>query len=416
MPETRFYSSETIVHFKRSIPMKPVSRTFGYAVGILGLVLLSACPDRTLPKIESFTATPSGLPSGGGNVTLAWNVTGATSLSIEPSVGSVSGTSLVVNVTSNKTFTLTASNTNGPVTATASVTVVGSVDTTAPTLLSVTPADGATGVSGDAPIVLTFSEPMKKTETQAAYTSSSLGIRPNEVAFQWNPDATVLTIKPNAALAYAAGTDPAATVALGYSFTLTESATDLVGNKLAAVNSSFKTLRQITAKIQGDPLQDGDVNGSTVGNGTLSMNLSTASRGFLGFSLGSLPAALDPQRVVSATLRVNAQYPMVFSTEQIELEHVLYGATLTASAATVQALRNLGYLAQETPVENAWKNANVLVAVKDDLTNRSSRGNRSQYRLRCTGCTVIFYTAEAADSGGDAQFKVPELVLEYLLP
>ncbi len=396
--------------------MNCISKTFIHAVWVGGLILLSACPDRTLPKIESFTATPSNLPSGGGNVTLTWSVTGATSLSIAPSVGSVSGTSLVVNVTSNKTFTLTTSNANGPVTATASVTVVGSVDTTSPTLLGVTPADGSTGVSNDTPIVLTFSEPMKKPETQAAYASSSSGIRPNEVSFAWNPDATVLTIKPNAGLAYAAGTDPTVTVALGYSFSLNENATDLAGNKLAAVNSGFKTLRRITARIQGDPLQDGDVDGSTVGNGSLSMSVSTTSRGFLGFSLSSLPSTLQPQGLSSATLRVNAQYPMVFSTEQIELEHVVYGATLTASAATAQALGNLGYLAQEAPIENAWKNADVLVAVKDDLTNRSSRGNRSQYRLRCTGCSVIFFAAEAASSGGDAQFKVPELVLEYLLP
>jgi Bacterial Ig-like domain len=396
--------------------MNPISRTFAQAGWVVGLLILSACPDRTLPKIESFTATPIGLPSGGGNVTLAWSVTGATSLSIEPSIGTVSGTSLVVNVTSNRTFTLTASNANGPVTATASVTVVGSVDKTPPTLLGVTPADGSVGVGGDAPIVLTFSEAMKKTETQAAYASGSTGIRPNEVAFEWNPDATVLTIKPNAALAYAAGTDPTATVALAYSFSLSESATDLAGNKLTPINSSFKTLRRITVRIQGDPLQDGDVDAGTVSNGTLSMNLSTTSRGFLGWTLSSLPATLEPTRLVSATLRVNAQYPMVFSTEQIELEHVVYGANLTASAATALALGNLGYLAQETPVESAWKNANVLVAVKNDLTNRSSRGNRSQYRLRCTGCSVIFYTAEAADSGGDARFKVPELVLEYLLP
>ncbi len=396
--------------------MNPISRTFAYVAWVAGLLLLSACPDRALPKIGSFTATPSNLPSGGGNVILTWDVTGATGLSIAPSVGSVSGTSLVVNVTSNKTFTLSASNANGPVTATASVTVVGSVDTTTPTLLSVTPDDGATGVSSDTPIVLTFSEPMKKTETQAAYASSSIGIRPNEVNFAWNPDATVLTIKPNAPLTYAAGTDPAATAALDYSFSLSRNATDLAGNKLAPLSSSFKTLRRITTKIQGDPLQDGSVDGGTVSNDSLSMSVSTTSRGFLGFSLSSLPSTLQPQGLSSATLRVNAQYPMVFSTERIELEHLVYGASLTASAATIQALGNLGYVAQETPVENAWKNADVLVAVKDDLTNRSSRGNRSQYRLRCTGCSVIFFAAEAASSGGDAQFKVPELVLEYLLP
>jgi hypothetical protein len=71
------------------------------------------------PVISSFTATPSTLPSGGGNVLLAWNVAGATSLSMDQSVGDVMGsTSKSVAVTTTTTFTLTATNTNGSSTKT----------------------------------------------------------------------------------------------------------------------------------------------------------------------------------------------------------------------------------------------------------------------------------------------------------
>jgi hypothetical protein len=76
------------------------------------------------PVISSFTATPSTLPSGGGNTLLAWNVAGATSLSIDQSVGIVTGlTSKSVSVTATTTFTLTATNTNGSSTKTLDVTV-----------------------------------------------------------------------------------------------------------------------------------------------------------------------------------------------------------------------------------------------------------------------------------------------------
>jgi hypothetical protein len=75
------------------------------------------------PVISSFTATPSTLPSG-GNVLLVWNVTGATSLSIDQGVGVVTGlTSKSVPVSASKTFTLTATNASGSSTKTFDVTV-----------------------------------------------------------------------------------------------------------------------------------------------------------------------------------------------------------------------------------------------------------------------------------------------------
>ncbi|HEX4478815.1 MAG TPA: right-handed parallel beta-helix repeat-containing protein [Polyangiaceae bacterium] len=70
------------------------------------------------PVILSFSATPPNLPAGGGAVTLAWKVTGAASLSIDSGVGKVTGNSVSVNITATTVFTLTATNTEGTVTAT----------------------------------------------------------------------------------------------------------------------------------------------------------------------------------------------------------------------------------------------------------------------------------------------------------
>lgn len=62
-----------------------------------------------------------------------------------------------------------------------------------------------------------------------------------------------------------------------------------------------------------------------------------------------------------------------------------------------------------------WNQASAADAVVDDVANRAARGSRSQFRLTCAGCTQIFYAAEAAESGGDAQTKWPRLEVEYLV-
>lgn len=45
--------------------------------------------DNPVPVCKSFTANPSSLPFGGGTTTLAWEVEGATSVTIAPTIGSV---------------------------------------------------------------------------------------------------------------------------------------------------------------------------------------------------------------------------------------------------------------------------------------------------------------------------------------
>ncbi len=79
------------------------------------------------PVINSFTVTPSTLEAGGGDVTFAWNVTGADSLTIEPNVGTVTPTDAgdatgLVSVSTM--FVLTATNDGGSTSADAGVVVL----------------------------------------------------------------------------------------------------------------------------------------------------------------------------------------------------------------------------------------------------------------------------------------------------
>jgi hypothetical protein len=379
-------------------------------------LILAACNGARPPVISSFTAEPDALPAGGGNVTLRWAVTGADGLTIEPGIGPVTGASLLVNVTSSRTFTLSATSAGGSVSAQAEVTVAGGPDRTPPTVAAVSPEHGAAGVTADALIRVTFSEAMDRAATEAAYASDSPGLRPAEVEFAWNDAGTVLGVTPTAPLAYAEGNDYENTAALHYAITFDGGARDLAGNSLAPFTFAFTTLRRLTLTLSGDPAQDGGVEGGVVSNGLIDFQVSTTSRGFVGFDLSGLPETLDPAGLEGATLRVNAQSPMVFTTEVVEVEHVLYGPTLIAPAATTAALRNVGALEQEPPVSDAWKTADVLAAVREDLVNRTPREERSQYRLRCTGCSVTFFAAEVADTDGDARFKLPELRLVFLVP
>jgi sugar lactone lactonase YvrE len=78
-----------------------------------------------LPTIASFAADNTLLSpatTGPSSATLSWNVTGATTLSLDNSIGTVTGTSQSVSPAATTTYTLTAANSIGG-TATATVTV-----------------------------------------------------------------------------------------------------------------------------------------------------------------------------------------------------------------------------------------------------------------------------------------------------
>jgi hypothetical protein len=75
------------------------------------------------PVVSAFNASPGSI-SPGGSSTLSWDVSGAATVSIDPGVGNVglSGTRMVFPTTIT-TYTLTATNTLGKVTATARVVI-----------------------------------------------------------------------------------------------------------------------------------------------------------------------------------------------------------------------------------------------------------------------------------------------------
>jgi hypothetical protein len=74
------------------------------------------------PVIQSFTGSPSSITVGDSS-TLSWSVTNATSVSISPGVGTVSGSSVSVKPAGSTTYTLTASGAGGSTNANTSITV-----------------------------------------------------------------------------------------------------------------------------------------------------------------------------------------------------------------------------------------------------------------------------------------------------
>ena len=82
--------------------------------------------NATVPTISSFTASPASISpfDGGGSATLSWSVASATSLSIS-GLGAVIGNSIQISPSQTTTYTLTASNAQGAVTAQTTVAVAG---------------------------------------------------------------------------------------------------------------------------------------------------------------------------------------------------------------------------------------------------------------------------------------------------
>ncbi|MEY2668374.1 MAG: hypothetical protein RJA59_1012, partial [Pseudomonadota bacterium] len=93
----------------------------------LAALTLAACTSSSgggapVPEIVSFAASPSTIMAG-QSTTLTWSVVGATSVSIDHGVGTVTGTSVVVSPTTTTVYSMTATNDAGTFTAATSVVV-----------------------------------------------------------------------------------------------------------------------------------------------------------------------------------------------------------------------------------------------------------------------------------------------------
>jgi len=107
-------------------------RRLAWGVGLVWVAMgLVSCgggsSSAQAPVIQSFTASPSWVTAG-GNATLRWSVTGASSLTLS-SVGAVSGTSTPVTPGADTTYVLTATNQFGSTQAQVALSVFPPPDT-----------------------------------------------------------------------------------------------------------------------------------------------------------------------------------------------------------------------------------------------------------------------------------------------
>ncbi len=195
----------------------------------------------------------------------------------------------------------------------------------APSILDISPADGALGVHADATITVQFSEPMDQAATQAAYQSADLPAA--AVTFDWNAAGDTMTITPNTPLDYAEGTSPATTDALTYTFTISTAAESELGEGLPDdTDVSFSTLRRLSQSFEDDPNLSGrvrDLAGATLLGGSylLGDNANNdVARGFVTFDVSSL--ADGAVEVEQATL--HARWSQQIGNPFIDLGAVLY--------------------------------------------------------------------------------------------
>jgi hypothetical protein len=104
----------------------------GFVTASLTVTVTGSVVAPAPPTIDSFTANPPTIQAGQSS-TLSWSVSNATSLNIDNGVGTVASSgSRSVSPAASTTYTLTATNSAGSVTASLTVTVTGSVVTPAP--------------------------------------------------------------------------------------------------------------------------------------------------------------------------------------------------------------------------------------------------------------------------------------------
>lgn len=162
-------------------------------------------------------------------------------------------------------------------------------------------------------------------------------------------------------------------------------------------------------------------------------NYNDSYRGFLSFDLGALPSTLTS--ISSATLSVYQEWvenkpysALIGSDGGLRAESVSYGADLTAAAfdtPTFLVKRCIGKVCLTQPASvilssdsaAGRKAADVTSMVRDDWTNRTARGSRSQFRLRFAIDTNLDSIRDmAAFWSGEASSVMPTLLVSYLYP
>jgi hypothetical protein len=285
-------------------------------------------------------------------------------------------------------------------------------DTTAPTIVSVTPSAGQAGVPASATIVITFSEPMDRVATEAAYSSQHLPA--GSVTMSWNETSDTLTITPNQPLALAEGigNDPSVTEAKLYALWITTAALDSAGNPLAEqLQLEFTTQKHMatTAPFNRELTRYRVSNGGVSAIGAdlrIGDNAMLTYRGFVTFDLSALPEGIE---IATAELGVSqtAIVGTPFDLGALSTVHVTY-ALVNGVAWSAPALSTMDPLT--TTAALGPRTVDISAAVAEDYADRIARGNYAQFRLEFPKPNNNDVDSDMVELG-TASFKMS---LEYL--
>jgi hypothetical protein len=262
-------------------------------------------------------------------------------------------------------------------------------DTTPPTIISVSPANEATGVDIDVEIVITFSEPMDRDSAEAAYLSEELPS--SGVSFAWNEESTVMTVIPNSPLTLPSGTDPEQVQARTYRYVVLNTAKDVAGNALESGTFSFSSLREIR-RVFGS-MQDRSLTGNYRSNDDYGnnecqrnnrdtmcvgdVNATNQLRGFMTFDAVEAPEGTRRVSMAEVAFEITGTAGQPFQRLNDLLgEHVAF-QQINLQAFNAQPLMSLGVVADAGGVGSILT-ADVREAVQADIENQ----RRTQFRFR----------------------------------
>ncbi len=258
-------------------------------------------------------------------------------------------------------------------------------DPTTLSIVSVEPADQATGVTANATIVIRFDTPMDQPSVEAAWQSADLP--PDQLAFAWDAAGTTLMVTPNAPLELAAGTglDPSVVVARAYAYSIATTAKGLDGRSLDQSRAvSFTTLRKLEVELEANALLTRTIraDGTVFASGATSLVVGDSSANLQTkiFSTFALPTLPNTSTVDLATFRTqqNGVTGVPYGFGDLVALHTSH-PTIDASAFAATPLAIIGALSVDATL--GAKSIDVTVQLIDDLANRAARGDRTQYRL-----------------------------------
>ncbi|MBI5699912.1 right-handed parallel beta-helix repeat-containing protein [Candidatus Saganbacteria bacterium] len=215
------------------------------------------------------------------------------------------------------------------------------IDSTTPTVLTVSPTDGATSVSISATVIIVFSKEMSREATQNAFSLSASPAVSG--GFSWSGDGKTLTFTPAAALEYNTL----------YTVAVAAAATDLAGNHLTAFSSSFTTaprgdseaphiiIQRVDAQGVANTLKDGDyIPKQPRFKGVITDNLGV-SRATIKFYLDDVETAATITEVSVTRYEVAYTVTSNLEGETVRTHSVKLVASDTAGNSTTQEITGL---------------------------------------------------------------------------